>query len=1165
MLSYLRSNNRRSALPPPSTPYTASTRQIHSLQGSTEDFSHNHAYRTAYQPSPSPISPDPPVLPPIPRVASRYDSGKKHAGDTQTTQEEITCAEEPSSEQYDKTSTYEDRLTTSIKNEQQPATSRSAVVGSPPIPLHQNSQSQNRQLRPPNAVSDSTRSYSEPFAKHTRGMRQDQMDEESNSARAPPPSPLKLSTSPGAGTAQGRQGKTKFNLLNPMALLARRRSHQAIAEANSEKSQYKHAFPPVPGIPDDFDPRIRGKVVHDFSAPRPGSNMDSTRVRDADRQRAAILYHSRKPSPNPSPNPTTSSADDDSPTSGERDHTPQFKEHFDDDSWALQDGPAKKGTSAFMYHVSLSESQPDPDRSVLPPFARHLPSKIISAPIPAQTNSSPSPSLRKSLEIVPEICVSDAVSLDRSLPSTPPKSPPVKPRSRASSNADTPYQPAALPKRFKSNASRFSFDMTGVGSASQEQILEEKHRENERKKARRGNDSQHSTVSTCMRDADDFDECSDEYDEVEDDDGFEERIPGVNTDADEAILLDAHHHTQDVDFISPNKSSFTSNPSLASINITSPNTPRDGMGRSGDLVMNEASPNFIQAHNFNEFPCVKSVEFKDWKERHDHAAHAHPAMGFKAGMNAPRPSLQQNDEDDMYFDDGIIDDLDGQEGHVFDESVFDDDTSRVYGPPLRELKPLSEETATTSELAHGDPTDNTDRGVVALAADSRLSSNSFTGAADGFVPNNQDTRTSFSQTTTMSDHTSYHDALIAGVNEAALKGKFVRYTGLGLEAQISFGDNVGNFPVGMPMNGIDGRQANGLHLGGGIEDAEDFDFDDALADDPIIAAANAEALENDDEGFYGQEFGFFARASGAGEAQYANGGYFGSRGIEGIGRSHSGRVNEPSLTPITERSEWSNRNSAISLAMHGFPPHSAGPQPSPGLAQLADMMHFEDDDMSLSTLMKLRRGAWGGSSASLQSSSSGSPLNYVPGVGFPAAIPMQHSNSSNSNANLPNSSPLTMHSGHNFSSSSYSLNSSNGFASSHEDSSPSPASATVTFSTQQQALPTQQPPQSAPVLFPRQQQLQQTTPILSPPVVNLSQQPQRRSMSPVKRSSIGLPPKPVSGHSRNNSGASESVSYMLEPGGEDGRQGRWVLEKRRIDESGVVEVLGREIVEGGRI
>ncbi|MDT9071186.1 hypothetical protein, partial [Escherichia coli] len=57
---------------------------------------------------------------------------------------------------------------------------------------------------------------------------------------------------------------------------------------------------------------------------------------------------------------------------------------------------------------------------------------------------------------------------------------------------------------------------------------------------------------------------------------------------------------------------------------------------------------------------------------------------------------------------------------------------------------------------------------------------------------------------------------------------------------------------------------------GSEEVFEDFDYDDtdsALYDDPIIAAANAEALENDDEGIYGEEFGFYAHAHGYSGAQ----------------------------------------------------------------------------------------------------------------------------------------------------------------------------------------------------------------------------------------------------------------------------------------------------------
>jgi hypothetical protein len=148
--------------------------------------------------------------------------------------------------------------------------------------------------------------------------------------------------------------------------------------------------------------------------------------------------------------------------------------------------------------------------------------------------------------------------------------------------------------------------------------------------------------------------------------------------------------------------------------------------------------------------------------------------------------------------------------------------------------------------------------------------------------------------------------------------------------------------------------------------------DDAYYDDPIVAAANAEALENDDEGFYGQEFGFYAQAHGACSSEMTNGGYFGPRGVEGITRHHSsrGKFQEPSLTPITERSEWSTRNSVISLKAHGGT-HSNPSLASPGLAQLVDLGNL-DDEMSLSALLKLRRGAWGGSNGSLRSSA-GSP------------------------------------------------------------------------------------------------------------------------------------------------------------------------------------------------
>ncbi|KAA8623557.1 hypothetical protein PtrSN002B_010568 [Pyrenophora tritici-repentis] len=52
------------------------------------------------------------------------------------------------------------------------------------------------------------------------------------------------------------------------------------------------------------------------------------------------------------------------------------------------------------------------------------------------------------------------------------------------------------------------------------------------------------------------------------------------------------------------------------------------------------------------------------------------------------------------------------------------------------------------------------------------------------------------------------------------------------------------------------------------------------------------------------------------------------------------------------------------------------------------------------------------------------------------------------------------------------------------------------------------------------------------------------------------------GHSRKGS-AADSVTYVREH--DEAGEGRWVLERRRTAESGELELIGRQIVEGGRI
>ncbi|EAQ84185.1 hypothetical protein CHGG_10589 [Chaetomium globosum CBS 148.51] len=234
----------------------------------------------------------------------------------------------------------------------------------------------------------------------------------------------------------------------------------------------------------------------------------------------------------------------------------------------------------------------------------------------------------------------------------------------------------------------------------------------------------------------------------------------------------------------------------------------------------------------------------------------------------------------------------------------------------------------------------------------------------------------------------------AATQIAAASGKFARSASP--EALAASEDTALN-----ELDGYEDAEDNGYiddyadDLGDGFDD---FDFDD----EAIIAEANASALANDSDGFYGQEFGFYSAplahqshgnshhqpaattttaTSSSGVLtsenlfQYANGGFFGSS-TASIDRSGSGRVvREPNLTPITERSEYSNRNSVMSFTLPPAISSERNSMVSPPLAQLALLAadaDADDPNMQIAALMKRRR-AWGGSQPSLVSSREGSP------------------------------------------------------------------------------------------------------------------------------------------------------------------------------------------------
>lgn len=1171
MFSYLhgiRPNNRRSATPQIAAPPQSTTSRYYhesppSFQAPSTFNLDPPLSRTSQTISlnESPVSSNPPVLPPIPRVASQRESERVEDKDARLQKDDPAPSkfEEPPQRQIPpvpQPPVIRDSFSTLLPPKDRP----NRITGGFPIGIAPTQPDQiqsqapvRRARRPIDAAYEAMRSYNEPFDRQSLGTRSENQLYIPEPSRRPPPPPANTSNtepehqrqappplgkpSPQAQPTpiQNRHGKTRLNLLNPMSLLARRRPTQAV-EADYSQSQTVSGMP----LPDDYDPRIRGKVVHDFSAPRPGRNdsigeSTTPAVQMKEKRGSSDISQKRV-----SPHLGHSFLEDESPSSTEKEHTPVFKENFDDNVESWHDGldsPAKRRTSAFMYKMSLQEAQPEPNPSSLPAFARALPPK--ATPKAVQTIPSsiddirikspppPNPPLEKVLEM--------PLPNQESAQPSPPISPP-KTRSRSTSLSDPNLDAPGPPRRYKSNASRFSFDLAGVGSAAQEQLLEERHRQQKAKRKER-----EGIVSACSDTYDDDDEYAD-YDDMEDDDGLEEKIPGVNAD-DSDFELPLLQPATEMSFTSPNKSSFDSVLSPVSTGLTSPGTPRDSQGQQKGFVISKSSPKVAQLQlKVSQSPSKQNSS----RSKSVPGVASDPSPNVQTlpreiaseSNLAGLPNRYDYEEDDMYFDDGMIEDIGDEDNQEFDESVFDDDTSRVYGLPLRDLKPLtlpqnlddpmiSQVKGPESDVALH-PSSNLDSTTLAIP-ESPEDDATAAELMDSVTDLKQPTRGSFSQAAGLTqDNLGLHDQLAMAANQAELAGRFQRSYSLAsthesnnnydTSAQIHPYDNLMTLPVNSFSDRI-GEDAEGFDL----DDAH-IGFDDEEADDTIIAAANAEALENDDDGFYGQEFGFFARASGSSEAEYVHGGYFGPRALEGIQRMNSGRRNkDPSLTPITERSEWSNRNSAISLALHGYP-LSAQFTPNPQRVSLTNVL---EDEMSLESLRKLRRGAWGSSDVSLQSSSnspnSGSPITYLP----PGMIVPSLLQPTNSNGQLVNTS------NQNLAGSFHSFSSSTGHPSS-AGSSPSPLleSPTITLSTSQPSLYIQQP--------------------IGPPPP-----PPAENTSPVRRNAVNGKGSWAPGHSRNSSGA-ESVSYREEGG-------KWVCEKRRVDATGEIEVLGRSVVEGGRI
>ena len=1024
-------------------------------------------------------------------------------------------------------------------------------------------------------------------------------------------------------TAAPAKTKSRLNLRNPMSLLMRRRSGQTL-DPLADESLVSHRSPSiVPPMPDNYDPSIRGHIVHDFNAPRLNRNFSYNNAYGGEQQQQDVGRVS--------------------PQKIDREHTPVFHEHFDDET-SYEESQAAIRAEQLVNTDFLARNSvqfPPPERSIAPPptLLKDLP------PVPLQPKSSPPP--------LPSFNPAESVStilspvqeatdpLDISAEVTPrkrksTKTPPPA-RSRATSMNDPSFQSAGLPSHFTSRASRFSFQISGGSDAAQEAILEERHKKKEAEKA-----SKQVRMSTNTIE-DDYDEYGmDDYDM---DGGFEEEIPMLGEE-DDFGGMGLSDQTMDAgidnfDFSSLSLQTNMNYPMNHFATMGQIQTPVDANGNPIGFAMSDEQLQQYHVlaplgHTHGLDSSVAETQVPGQSESQSTLSEHNPRLPDTSSPGDLDTNARQGPGDidlgdDMYFDDGLIGDQDEQNPAEFDESVFDDPNGPLYD---RKVKPPPTEQVSNAFASH--PT-----GLLSSETGYEADDDTMTRHLD-VSAHSLAHKTSDAHPRTVPEFNNmnaYHSALADAATRAQAAGRFTRKASVDVGQPSSEPDDVSllsdSRPSLVPDDGrfsLDTqnfpREDDVFGMSSSfIDDYEYSDYDSALEDDPMIAAANAEALAFDDEGFYGQEFGFYASA--VGDSPNAWGGFFGP---SGIGRTVSGRnaVREPNLTPITERSEYSTRNSFISL--NHF---RDGQQPiqSPGLAQLARMSPYEwpeEEGMSIETLMKLRKGAFGGSAASLPASTANSPRNsspmgmqFVPRISSAAGNRMvEHTDSeleSDESANIEDGLEGVekydgglmdaVNAGHEDESGddngkdrpeSPTLTASEYNSMSSPDGNPNKGIPPLPSAAQLHALhsmqspshvalpmsPDGRPPKSPanmplpmspfgiPLASPFSPSQRPTAPpsidtSLSSPSATMSNSagPRRPSMALVSPISNSSPITPGgsgwrAGHSRKGS-AADSVTYVRDH--DEAGEGRWILERRRTAESGELELIGREIVEGGRI
>ncbi|KAF5007327.1 hypothetical protein FDECE_6337 [Fusarium decemcellulare] len=977
-------------------------------------------------------------------------------------------------------------------------------------------------------------------------------------------------------------------LKNPMSTLLMRRKNSQHAPDLLPLPLAKQKEEPI------YDPRIKGTRVHDFSAPRPKKNVPS-REPTQPSFTSPIPGSATQPEQDRFPNqPVTQPEQVSASASAQRLPSNASESVYSQDSKALKNTPSttSAGTHGPVPDTSL------PAGSDAPP----VPPKD-EVPISVQPRS---PRASRLIDDDVSIHARSAASMRGG-------------RSRGPSLSGLSGKdiPSAVPRHMKSTSSRFSFDM--IGAAKQEKLLEDRHRQRELEKK--------TAEPPGPRDSrfDDFDDDAFDYDAMMDDDGLEERIPGVNADYEDDIYEEEIPMVgEDVDDeLDPdndqeNFSGFVFQRSNPTSELTSPHsagflpTPRDVDGNRIGYAMSQYTPNlsgtlspnlpFNSQNNQDMQPGGLGIQGLDVPR----VPSLENEAAFQKNQDLPPMNIGRSlNDDDLYYDNGMLgfenefaEDLAAPpewDDTPFDESIFDNNDTDQFGRPIagafahaqslqraaKQDDPKRESDMTSRLSAHSAASQSTAHTSLSVGGRKDIEAEApnespkespteslkqspkespkeiLKEGSESLSP--VEPAVSSQAVPSGSDSMAvYQAALAAAAYKAAASGKFQRSSSPPLDdtplSEPSQSPDTPEREDAFKQDSYDGFDGYDDY-GQSYEDMADFELDD----DAIIAEANASALANDCDGWYGQEFGFYSAANSQHHAsdpvdyEYANGGFFGPKG--GLDRTTSGRMvsREPNLTPITERSEYSNRNSIMSLSMPGF--GGGTPLQSPGLAQLA-LLGDRGDEMSLSALLRLRSRAWGGSQASLASSQNGSPRS-------------ERGDLSSSPWGPNFSSPTTFHARKNSVLSTISHDSDNMSAS---------GSPTLTGGIPGLMSP---PPPVPPLtqLEPNMRDDAKVAPLnvsrptskafengispVSDPAESISSSAMVSPLEPSNRASISGPgvPPPHPGMGHRHKGSADSISYTKE---EDSGATRWVMERRRTGESGQIEVLEREVL-GGRI